>query len=186
MSSKILAAAVVLLASRAEAAGWSKQARGEFIGGSDILMEMYEAGAAPKQNITEASAQVYCGCVADLLERKYDERQFENEGVTRSAGFNADVQSATQSCAKNVQFARKPGQKGWSPTFRSAFVGSCVGGATGKGADEKKAHKYCTCRGNALEKRYDENQFTQASFQPSDRYNADLEGAAKVCVKDLR
>jgi hypothetical protein len=178
MASKIFAVAVVLLASRAEAGGWSKQIRGEFIGGC--------VRAAPGQNITEASASVYCNCVGDLLEAKYSEQQFMKESTARSETFNAAIQSTTAQCAKHIAFATRPGQKGWSSTFRSAFVGSCVGGATEKGADEKKAEKYCKCMGHALERNYDENAFAQASFKPSDKYNSDLQDAAKVCVKEFR
>ncbi len=178
MSRKIVAVAVLLVASRALAGGWSNPVRDEFVGSC--------VRAAPGQNITEESARLYCGCVGDTLEAKYTERQFVKESETRSPAFNADIQSATKACAKHIQFATKPGQKGWSSTFRSAFVGSCVGGATEKGADEKKAEKYCACMGTALEKGYDENEFTKASFSPSDKYNADLQSAAKVCVKALK
>lgn len=178
MSRKIFAVAVVLLASHAAAGGWSKGVRNEFVGSC--------VHAAPGQNITEASARVYCNCVGDTLEAKYTDQQFVKESVDRSPAFNADIQGATKDCAKHIQFATKPGQKGWSSTFRSAFIGSCVGGATEKGADEKKAEKYCTCMGTALEKGYDENEFTKASFSPTDKFNVDLQGAAKVCVKDLK
>ena len=178
MSGKILMVAMALLASRAEAGGWSKQIRGEFIGGC--------VRAAPGQNITEESAKVYCNCVGDLLEAKYTEQQFVKESTARSAAFDADIKSTTAQCAKHIAFAKRPGQKGWSSTFRSAFVGSCVGGAAEKGADEKKAEKYCKCMGNALEKNYDENAFAQASFKPSDKYDADLQEAARVCVKALK
>jgi len=178
MTGKILMVAMVLLASRAEAGGWSKQIRGEFIGGC--------VRAAPGQNITEESAKVYCNCVGDLLEKKYTAEQFVKESTTRSETFNADIESSTAACAKHIAFATRPGQKGWSSTFRSAFVGSCTGGATEKGADEKKAEKYCRCMGNALERNYDENAFAQASFKPSDKYNADLQAAAKVCVRELK
>ena len=160
MSRKIFAVAAVLVASHAVAEGWSSSTLTTFVGSC--------VRAAPQQNITEGSAKVYCNCVANLLQAKYTEKQFVAGSLAPDEKFNGDIQSATKECAQHIRFQTKPGQKGWSSTFRSAFIGSCTGGATGKGADEGKARKYCTCMGNSLEKTYDENTFTQASFNPDE------------------
>ena len=178
MSRTIFAGAAVLFAFGAAAAGWSSPTRATFISSC--------VGGAAKNDVTEKSAKAYCVCVTDDLEKKYSEAELKAVNVAPSEKFKADMQAAAGACAKLLAFVSKPGQTGWAPTFRNSFVASCVGGAAGKGMDQGKVQKYCACMAGSLEKKYTDNEFAQASFKPTDKYNADIEKAAQGCVKGLK
>ncbi len=177
MPSKIVAVGIVAVALRAGAAGWSKDTRDTFVGSC--------VAAATGNSSPEDKAKGYCECVVRDLEQKYTEKQFASATTKQTEQVKADTQAAIRACAKQL-FAPKPGQVGWSDFFRGAFVGSCVDGATEKGAPKEKAEAYCGCVSKKLETTYTEDAFTKASFNPTDKYNQDVLGAAKGCVKHLQ
>ncbi len=178
MLSRIAAAAVALVALRAEAAQWSKDTRETFVGSC--------VAAATANNAPEDGAKRYCDCVAVTLEKKYTEKQFMAASTKGTKAVQADTQNAIRACASQLVAARKPGQVGWSDMFRGAFVGSCTDGAVEKGAQKEKAEAYCGCVSKKLEATYTEDAFAKASFSPTDKYNQDVIVAAKGCVQHLQ
>ncbi len=178
MLRKIVVVAVALAGIRAEAAQWSKQTKDTFTGSC--------VAAATGNGTPDEAAKSYCGCVAGQLEKKYTEKQFMAASTKQTPEVQADVQGAIKSCARQLVPAAKPGQVGWSDMFKGAFVGSCVDSAVEKGAQKAKAEGYCACVSKSLEKTYTEDEFTKASFNPSQKYNDDVIGAAKGCVRFLQ
>jgi hypothetical protein len=181
MLQKLVAAALMLYASGAQASKWSAPVRGAFV--DSCVSAAVDKGAPQK------SAEGYCTCVNQALEKTYTEDEFTKGAMNPNDKYNGDIQTAARGCVSFLMPAasEKSAQAGaWSDMFKGTFVGSCTDAAVDKGADKGKAEKYCTCVSQTLEKQYSEDAFSRAAFKPTDKYTADIQGAAKGCVKHLQ
>lgn len=183
MLQKLVAAALVLSASGAQAAKWSAPVRSAFVNSC--------VSAATDKGAPQKNAEGYCTCVNQALEKQYSEDEFTKGAMNADEKYNNDIQTAARGCvsflmpaAAGKSSSAKPGA--WSDMFKGAFVGSCTDSAAEKGADTEKAGAYCTCVSEVLEKQYSEDAFSRAAFKPTDKYTADIQGAAKGCVKHLK